>query len=506
MSTVNPTDKVLVNRAGIDHSAPADMSTVKDTDLLLINRAGVDYKCTFADWKASQTSISTPTITSPAAGATNLGKTPTFTSSAFAGPGTTHASSDWQVTLATDTAFASPVVQSMADAANLVSWGGGPLSVDTDYIVRVRHNGTGGISSAWSAVVAFKTKNSFVAQFDAGNLWGFGAGDTAFSLRAYTAPVKLVGVNISGDYTVPENIAVGVDGKIYRGLASSGNTALSVFTPAGDDNISLAVSYNRDNGGWAFLKSDGSTIGCDGNWPTGTGAASKPIAHPTGVIFVSLGVMGMYCPTIWAADKAGKIWMTSGAEFCGVTLAAQQWVQIPITLPAGEFPVTIAAAQSAGWVPKAVGILCKSGNVYLCGGGTSFATSWNGLTFGPLSAPVQLAGKWAAIAPTHSLFTSPNAGMSGLTSTGELWHTRINVVDWRLISAAGKCRSPLFGGYGVTAAYVLKDDGLIWYTKDSGSTFTKLNYGPAPQTPLSTLGNLPTGFVSDSDRFAIIIP
>jgi hypothetical protein len=54
MSTVKPTDKVLVNRAGIDHSTPADMSTVKDTDLLLINRAGVDYNCTFADWKNSQ--------------------------------------------------------------------------------------------------------------------------------------------------------------------------------------------------------------------------------------------------------------------------------------------------------------------------------------------------------------------------------------------------------------------------------------------------------------------
>jgi hypothetical protein len=54
MSTVQPTDKVLVQRAATLHSAPADMSTVQDTDLLLINRAGVDYKCTVADWKASQ--------------------------------------------------------------------------------------------------------------------------------------------------------------------------------------------------------------------------------------------------------------------------------------------------------------------------------------------------------------------------------------------------------------------------------------------------------------------
>jgi hypothetical protein len=54
MSAVLPTDKTLVNRAGVDHSAPADMSTVQDTDLLLINRAGVDYKCTYLDWKNSQ--------------------------------------------------------------------------------------------------------------------------------------------------------------------------------------------------------------------------------------------------------------------------------------------------------------------------------------------------------------------------------------------------------------------------------------------------------------------
>ena len=54
MSAVLPTDKTLVNRAGVDHSASADMSTVQDADLLLINRAGVDYKCTFADWKNSQ--------------------------------------------------------------------------------------------------------------------------------------------------------------------------------------------------------------------------------------------------------------------------------------------------------------------------------------------------------------------------------------------------------------------------------------------------------------------
>ena len=101
--------------------------------------------------------VGTPSLSADAA----LGETPTFTSSAFSAVGAvTHASSDWQVTLATDTTFAAPVVQSMADTTHKVRWDGGPLQANTDYIVRVRHNGAG-ISSAWSAVVTFKTKTTF---------------------------------------------------------------------------------------------------------------------------------------------------------------------------------------------------------------------------------------------------------------------------------------------------------------------------------------------------------
>jgi len=53
MSTVLPTDVLLVNRAGVDYrvAKSAVMATVQDSDLLLVNRAGVDYKATFADVK-----------------------------------------------------------------------------------------------------------------------------------------------------------------------------------------------------------------------------------------------------------------------------------------------------------------------------------------------------------------------------------------------------------------------------------------------------------------------
>jgi len=55
MSTVNnSTDKVLVYRDSTSYSTSADMSTVNSTDLLIVNRSGTDYKCTFADWQASQ--------------------------------------------------------------------------------------------------------------------------------------------------------------------------------------------------------------------------------------------------------------------------------------------------------------------------------------------------------------------------------------------------------------------------------------------------------------------
>lgn len=55
MSTVNnSTDKVLVYRTGTNYSTSTDMSTVNNTDLLIVNRGGTDYKCTYADWAASQ--------------------------------------------------------------------------------------------------------------------------------------------------------------------------------------------------------------------------------------------------------------------------------------------------------------------------------------------------------------------------------------------------------------------------------------------------------------------
>ena len=207
---------------------------------------------TYFRWVVTQqaTGVTTPTITSPSAGAADLGETPTFTSSAFAGMGATHASSDWQVTLATDAAFASPVVQSMADATHKVSWDGGPLQTNTDYIVRVRHNGTGSISSAWSAVVAFKTAKKFSDVLSSpGDIY---AGNTS-SAAFLTLPVKVVALHVMDD-----TLAIGVDKKIYVG--ATGSTA--TLTDSGVTLVDFPISGHSSYGGVSvgFTMPDGSYV------------------------------------------------------------------------------------------------------------------------------------------------------------------------------------------------------------------------------------------------------
>ena len=109
-------------------------------------------------------SIATPSITSPSDSATDIGETPTITSSAFSvtnGGSDTHASSDWQI--ASDSGFSTVVVESLDDASNLESWTvpSGNLSTSTTYYVRVRHAGTTYGDSGWSSGVSFTTAASF---------------------------------------------------------------------------------------------------------------------------------------------------------------------------------------------------------------------------------------------------------------------------------------------------------------------------------------------------------
>lgn len=77
-----------------------------------------------------------PTISVQSTGPTSV----VLTSSAYSDPnGHPHGSSRWQVALAADTSFSSPVFDSGDDAVNLTSITVTGLDPETDYIARVLH-------------------------------------------------------------------------------------------------------------------------------------------------------------------------------------------------------------------------------------------------------------------------------------------------------------------------------------------------------------------------------
>jgi hypothetical protein len=108
--------------------------------------------------------VATPTLTNPADGETNISETPTLTSSTFSGFGNdAHASSDWQI-WSLPNGGGSLIFSSSADTVNKTSISVPPalLMTNSTYYPRVRHTGTSGTTSAYSAVVSFMTTSSFV--------------------------------------------------------------------------------------------------------------------------------------------------------------------------------------------------------------------------------------------------------------------------------------------------------------------------------------------------------
>lgn len=103
--------------------------------------------------------VSTPALTSPAAGST-VSQTATLASSAFATAPVnvdSHASSDWQV--ASNAGFTSLVHQSLDDTVNKTAYTlpTGALAASSTYYARVRHRASALGVSQWSAGVQFNT-------------------------------------------------------------------------------------------------------------------------------------------------------------------------------------------------------------------------------------------------------------------------------------------------------------------------------------------------------------
>ena len=123
-------------------------------------------------------SVSAPTITSPAAGATGVGQTPTITTSAFAtiGLSDTHLNTDWEVRTASG-GGGTLITSSSADATNKTSWTvpGNLLATSTVYYVRARHRGTTLGAGGWGES-SFTTAATFGGLIGTQGGQGFGVG------------------------------------------------------------------------------------------------------------------------------------------------------------------------------------------------------------------------------------------------------------------------------------------------------------------------------------------
>jgi hypothetical protein len=124
-----------------------------------------DADGTWSEWsqatsfETADVYIDTPTITSPADGATDQTLTPTISADAFScvNGSDTHESSDWQI--ATDSGFTSIAWESLNDTSNLesITVPEGNLASGTEYYARVRYTGATNGDSSYSSATTFTT-------------------------------------------------------------------------------------------------------------------------------------------------------------------------------------------------------------------------------------------------------------------------------------------------------------------------------------------------------------
>lgn len=158
-------------KSAMTYSVPAGVLAANTTFYV---RARVkDVAGLVSDWsavtsfttKASYAYVNTPTVITPTNGQTEIPEQPTLQSSAFAttGGADTHASSQWQIRLASGS-WAAPLHDSGASTTAKTSYtvpAGVLVAGQTQYVMRVRHIGTSLGASEWSSDIAFTTKQQF---------------------------------------------------------------------------------------------------------------------------------------------------------------------------------------------------------------------------------------------------------------------------------------------------------------------------------------------------------
>lgn len=187
----------------------------------------------------------------------------TLTGSAFSDSdvGDTHAASQWQVTAAADTGYASPVY-STGDSADLTFTIATGLSASTAYIARVRYKDSAGNYSAYSSNASFTTAASGATVYFYDSYTG-DVGQAAFSDGLHPHETGSYGSSGPGAFHCTGTTAKAADtGGHYATFdpgVTDAYTSVRVLHDGGSVGTGVMIrSYGPGDCIWAFIH--GSTI------------------------------------------------------------------------------------------------------------------------------------------------------------------------------------------------------------------------------------------------------
>ena len=195
--------------------------------------------------------VAAPTMLSPVDGATDVGGSPTLTTSAFVtypSEADTHVSTDWQLSLAPD--FSTILWESLGDTENLesIKLPSGIVPEGTKIYGHAQHNGTTLGGSGYSDVVSFTTSDSFYPANEIAKL-------LATDAQASDALGSAVAISRDGLTAIvgaPNEDAGGSDaGAAYIFVRSGGNwsqvTKLVASDAQAGDEFGYSVAISGDS-------------------------------------------------------------------------------------------------------------------------------------------------------------------------------------------------------------------------------------------------------------------
>lgn len=381
-----------------------------------------------------------------------------------------HASTDWE--LSTDIGFVTIAQQSLADTVNRRSWHVDVLSLNTDYYIRCRYNGTLYGTSEWSTPIHFKTRAAWLP-----------VNEISIITASDKAANDLFGtsVAIAGDGS---RMAIGTRDKTVGGISAAGQ--VYIYTWSGSTWVQESTLSAADKATGDYF---GSTVTLD---TTGSrlvvGAHNKTVAGFTGAgqvyTYTRAGSVWTQESTLVLADAAGGdsfgvtasiaadssrlvvgaygkiVGGVSGAgQVYTYTRSGATWV-LETTLSAADkaagdgFGITVSVDATAtrlavGARSRENGALTDSGKVYFY---TRTGTTWTEES--TLMAPDAAAGDWfgwgLALSSDGTLLAVGRAfrTVDGLAAAGQMQLYVLTGGTWSLeatLSASDKAATDFFG-------------------------------------------------------------